>query len=254
MAKRARPERRTAEAPLAVVTGASGVVGSAISLAFAERGMRLVLCGRDARRIEDLVRRARKASPEVVPFVADLTRDIEVQRLGQLVRETAEHLDVLVHSMGVYAEREIERVSLVEFDHLFGTNVRAPFAVSQALLPIMRGRSAHMVFLNSGIGLPRAGGHGVYAATKHALKAFVDFLREEVNPDGIRVVTVALARSASPLGETIGRMGGKSGHARRLARPEDIASAVVSVLDQPAGAEVAEILIRPFQKPASAAL
>jgi NADP-dependent 3-hydroxy acid dehydrogenase YdfG len=87
-----------------------------------------------------------------------------------------------------------------------------------------------------------------YSATKHALKAITDSLREEVNADGIRVLSVFPGRTATPQQATLYKLGRKDYQADLLLQPEDIASIVIAALTLPHTAEVTEIHIRPLLK------
>jgi NADP-dependent 3-hydroxy acid dehydrogenase YdfG len=88
-----------------------------------------------------------------------------------------------------------------------------------------------------------------YAATKHALRAFTNSLRQEVNADSVRVLSVFLGRTATPMQQAIHAQEGKPYHSERLIQPEDVAAVVVNALSLPRTAEVTEIHMRPFLKP-----
>jgi short-subunit dehydrogenase len=89
---------------------------------------------------------------------------------------------------------------------------------------------------------------GQYAATKHALKAIADCLREEVNPKGVRVLTVYLGRTATAMQEAVHRQEGRVYRPETLLQPEDVATMVVQALMLPYTAEVTDISIRPMVK------
>jgi NADP-dependent 3-hydroxy acid dehydrogenase YdfG len=88
-----------------------------------------------------------------------------------------------------------------------------------------------------------------YAATKHALKAIADSLREEVNAEGLRVLSVYPGRTASPMQAAVHEMEGRAYHPERLMQPEDVAAVVINALSLPRSAEVTDIYIRPLLKP-----
>ena len=125
-------------------------------------------------------------------------------------------------SLGARAIIEVSHKAPVEeFDRQFQTNVRGPYSLTQALLPMLKSRHGQIVFLNSSAGIAGRAGAGQYAATKHALRAVADSLREEVNQDGVRVLTVFLGRTATPMQAAIHQAEGKAYHPERLIRPED---------------------------------
>ena len=105
-----------------------------------------------------------------------------------------------------------------------------------------------MVFINSSAGLAARGHVGQYAATKHALKAVADSLREEVNSDGVRVTSVFVGRTATPMQEEVHRLEGRPYRPEWLLQPSDIAEIIVSALSLPRIAEVTDISIRPHRK------
>jgi NADP-dependent 3-hydroxy acid dehydrogenase YdfG len=105
-----------------------------------------------------------------------------------------------------------------------------------------------IVFINSSVGLKAVGGVSQFAATQHSLKAIADSLRDEVNPDGIRVLNVFPGRTATPRQESIFQREGRTYHPELLLQPEDIAAVVVNSLTLPRTAEVTEISIRPLKK------
>jgi NADP-dependent 3-hydroxy acid dehydrogenase YdfG len=121
--------------------------------------------------------------------------------------------------------------------------------LTQALLPLLRVRQGQIAFINSTVGLSAAPNVGQYAATKHALRALANSLREEVNADGMRVLSVFLGRTATPMQAGIHEMEGRAYHPERLIQPEDVAAVVIHTLSLPRSAEVTDIRIRPLQRP-----
>jgi len=121
--------------------------------------------------------------------------------------------------------------------------------LTQQLLPLLAAAHGQVVFINSSVGLTAKRPEiGQYAATKHALRAIADCLREEVNSNGIRVLTVYLGRTATPMQEVLHRLEGVPYNPEALLQPEDVASVVVHALMLPRTAEVTDISIRPMRK------
>ena len=90
---------------------------------------------------------------------------------------------------------------------------------------------------------------GPYAATKYAFKALADSLREEVNAEGVRGLSVYLGRTASPMQAMIHAIEGKPYHPEYLLQPSDVAAVVLNALCLPCTAEMTDISIRPMRKP-----
>jgi NADP-dependent 3-hydroxy acid dehydrogenase YdfG len=102
--------------------------------------------------------------------------------------------------------------------------------------------------MNSSVGVQARRGVGQYAATKHALRAVADSLREEINDRGVRVLSVFLGRTASRMQEAIHQKEGRPYRPETLLQPSDVASMVIAALTLPRTAEVTDIHIRPMSK------
>ena len=233
---------------VAVVTGASSGVGRAIALALARQGAQLCAVGRNSNALAETVAAARQFSPATT-FPLDLTVEENLETLLRHLEEKAGKVDILVHSAGVIHQELMERARIEDLDLQYATNVRAPYLVSQRLLPFLARARGQIVFINSSVGLAvKRPEVGQYAATKHALKAIADSLREEVNPKGIRVLTLYLGRTATPMQQALFQQDGREYHPETLLQPEDVASVVVHALMLPSTAEVTDISIRPMAK------
>jgi NADP-dependent 3-hydroxy acid dehydrogenase YdfG len=237
---------------IALVTGGSQGIGKAIALGLAAAGAGLCLVGRELQKLQAVGEEAGAEGREVVTYRADLTVDEDLQQLCSRVAHDVPRLDVLVHCAGMYARGPMGQASLEEFDALFRANVRAPYALTRALLPLLRSACGQVVFVNSSVGLQAPAGVGQFAATQHALKAIADSLRQEVNADGVRVLSVYPGRTATPRQAIIFQMEGRRYEPHLLMQPEDVASAVVHALCLPRTAEVTDISIRPLRKPTDA--
>jgi NADP-dependent 3-hydroxy acid dehydrogenase YdfG len=245
-------EKIDSTAPLAgrlgVVTGASSGVGRAIALALARQGAEICALGRDSDALAQTVAAARQFSAATALSI-DLTKEEKFETLLRHMEEKAGKLDILVHSAGVIHQDRMERARIEDFDSQYATNVRAPYLLSQRLLPALTKARGQIVFINSSVGIAvKRPEVGQYAATKHALRAIADSLREEVNPKGIRVLSLYLGRTATPMQRTLLQQEGREYNPETLLQPEDVASVVVHTLMLPRTAEVTEISIRPMTK------
>jgi len=142
----------------------------------------------------------------------------------------------------------VESAELADFDSQYRCNARAPYRLTQLLLPMLKQSAGQVVFINSTAGLLARANAVAYAAAKHALKAVADGLREEVNANGIRVTTVFLGRTATPMQEKIFRAEARAYRGELLLQPEQVAEMVVHILCLPRTAEVTDITIRPALK------
>jgi short-subunit dehydrogenase len=230
-----------------VVTGASSGIGRAIAIALASAGASV--CAVARRRDELKVTASRANGTGRFGFYeADLIADGDLERLAKAVLSHEGGVDVLVHSAGTISIGDLETASVRDLDRQYALNVRAPYLLTQALLPALRANRGQIVFINSTVGLAARAKVAQYAATKHALKAIADSLREEINPDGIRVVSVYPGRTATPLQAAIHEIEEKPYAPDRLMQPEDVASVVLNALTLPRSTEVTDLMVRPMLK------
>ncbi len=229
---------------VAVVTGASSGVGKAIALLLAQQGASLALVGRDLGVLEQT---APDGPGEIRCYEADLTDDAELSRFAQQVVADFGRVDILVHCAGIFAMGKLETAPLAEFDLQYRCNVRAPYALTQLLLPQLLECQGLIVFMNSTAGLNAGAGVSQYAATKHALKAVADSLRQEVNSKGLRVLSVYLGRTATPMQEAICKQEGRTYDPGCFIQPADVAASVLHTLGLPRNAEIIDLTIRPMK-------
>lgn len=233
---------------VAVVTGASRGIGEAVALALAASGARLCLVGRDEDTLRQVARRAHGGQRQHRCYQADLADDAGAERLAAALQRDLPAVDVLVHAAGILHKSPFEEALAAQFDAQYRTNVRAPFVLTQRLLPALKAAQGQVVFVNSSAGLSARAEVGQYAATKHALKAVADSLREEVNAAGVRVLSLFVGRTATRMQADLHAMEGKAYDPGALIQPDDVAALTVQVLAMPRGVEVTDISLRPMRK------
>jgi short-subunit dehydrogenase len=229
------------------VTGASSGIGRAIAVALASGGATVCAVARRGDELEATASQA-NAAGRFELYEADLVVDEQVAKLAEALRERREGVDVLIHSAGTISLGDFETASVDDLDRQYAANVRAPYLLTQALLPALRARKGQIVFINSTVCLAARANVGHFAATQHALKALADSLREEINLHGVRVVTVYAGRTATPRQARIHAIEGKPYSPGRLMQPEDVAYVVLNTLSLPRSAEVPEVWVRPMLK------
>ncbi len=234
---------------VAVVTGASRGIGAAIALALAAAGARLCLVGRDEDALVKIAKAAAAVDGQHQCYVADLAGDAGVEHLATALRKELLTVDVLVHAAGVLHRAAFEDAPVGQFDAQYRTNVRAPFVLTQRLLPLLKRAHGQIVFINSSAGLAAHANVGQYAATKHALKAVADGLREEVNHDGVRVMSLFVGRTATRMQAELHALEGKAYDPAALIQPEDVATLALQLLAMPRTVEVTDVSLRPMRKP-----
>ena len=200
------------------------------------------LVGRRPSGLDETAGQVERHGARAVRLPADLVAPGGAERLAERIAQVLGATDLLVHCAGVFPLVPAESDQARE-------HVRAAETLTRRLLPLLRTGPGQIVFVNSSAGLPGARATGAYAESKQALRILADHLRDEVNPDGIRVLSIYPGRTATPMQAAIHRQEGKPYLPERLLQPEDVAAVVLHALAMPQGAEVTDISIRPTQKP-----
>ncbi len=227
---------------IAVVTGASSGIGKAIALALGAQGATLCLLGRKVDALQ-------LTAPRVAKFTVDLGDEPQIHEVATKLQKDLGGVDILIHSAGMFVPDRTDAGASADCDLQKRVNLRAPCLLTQELLPALQARRGQIVFINSSVARRLSGGVSQYGASKMALKAFADNLRDKVNSTGVRVLSVYPGRTATPMRAAIHRLQGKDYRPEQLLQPEDIASVIINALCLPRTAEVTEIDIRPLQKP-----
>lgn len=195
---RLRPGAAVRDA-VVVVTGASSGLGRECARAFYAAGARLVLCGRDAARLQQLVQeleatsasvKQRPHTPSTVTF--DLADRDAVDGAAAEILKCYGHVDVLINNAGISFRGSILETDMSVQRDVMETNYFGPIALTRALLPSMVGRrSGHIVAVSSVQGKFAIPYRSAYAASKHATQAYCDCLRAEVERYGVSVSVIS---------------------------------------------------------------
>jgi NADP-dependent 3-hydroxy acid dehydrogenase YdfG len=236
------------EKQVAVVTGASSGIGKAIALGLAAQGVSLCLIGRNLETLQSVADQVKEKAPKTWCYRADLGLHHDVENVISSIKREIESVDILIHSAGVIWLGSLENSGADQLDAHYQTNVRAPYVLTQGLLPSIKSRQGQILFVNSTAGVTARANAGQYAASKHALKAVADSLREEVNRAGVRVLSLFLGRTASPMQAVVYEAEGKQYKPELLMQPEDVAAVAIHALNLPRSVEVTEISMRPLVK------
>jgi len=234
------------EGTVGVVTGASQGIGLAIAASLATEGMKVWMV---ARRDGPLREAAATIAGEVIPLQADLSGPEGRERLKSSVEADGQGLHVLVNNAGTIHLGRMEDASEDELVDQLTANVVAPYALTRQFLPMLKSSHGDIVFVNSSAGRTASPGSGQFSATQHAVRAFAESLRAEINPDGVRVTVLHPGRTATPRQEAIYAGEGRAYEPGRLMQPEDVAQIVTAVLRLPRTAEVTEVSLRSMLKP-----
>ncbi|SDB90010.1 NADP-dependent 3-hydroxy acid dehydrogenase YdfG [Raineyella antarctica] len=223
--------------PVALITGGSRGIGRAIADALADTH-HLLIGGRDAAAVTAVVSQL----PSAEPFVADLTDEAATEAAVRGI----DRLDVLVHSAGRDAPRHIEDMTRADWRDLMEANVIAVADLTRLLLPALRAANGLVVMINSGAGL-RVVGSPAYSASKYALRALADGLREDER-GRIRVTTIYPGRVDTDMQRHLQAAAGRGYNPEEHLRPESVARVVRTAVDASPEGMVEEIMVRPIPR------
>ncbi len=222
----------------ALVTGASSGIGQAIALALAAEGAQ----------IHAVARNWPEPPADWQLHNADFTVEADVKRLAAEVSASKAPLDLMIHCAGVLEIGAVAEFSLTQLDKMYQVNVRAPFLLTQLLLPDLTKNSGQIVFMNSSAAIAPNAALAGYSSSKAALKSIADCLRLEVNSSGVRVMSVYPGKTASVMQQRAHELASKPYDAAHLMQPEDVAQMVLSALALPKTAEMTDLHLRPMKK------
>ncbi|MFC5461809.1 SDR family oxidoreductase [Massilia niabensis] len=240
------------EQKVVLVTGASSGIGEATARYLAARGMHLVLGARRTERLEALAERIRAEGGSAVVSTLDVTSLESMQQFADVALQRHGRIDVLVNNAGVMPLSKLEALKVDEWNRMIDVNVRGVLHGIAAVLPVMqRQRSGQIINLASIGAYTVSPTAAVYCATKFAVAAISEGLRQEVGAD-IRVTVVSPGVVESELAESISDAAGREEMRtfRQVAiKPEAVARTVDFAIAQPADVDVSEIIVRPTASP-----
>jgi len=223
-----------------LITGAGSGIGAALARQLADRGDELWLLARDAGRAT----RLREVFPDAQTLVGDLADPSRLSwALGH--QTLPARLDSLIHVAGIVELGTVADTPVATWQQQLNVNAVAPAELTRLLLPSLRAARGHVVFVNSGAGLRVSPEWGSYAASKFAVRAIADALRQEERENGLRVTTVYPGRTATPMQEKVHQQEGADYDASRWIDPASVATTIVAALDLPRDAELTELTVRP---------
>jgi NADP-dependent 3-hydroxy acid dehydrogenase YdfG len=220
-----------------VLTGASSGIGRAAAFAFARRGARLVLAARDAEALEEVARECRDTyGAEAVSAATDVRDELSVDALGGLAIERFGRVDVWVNDAAVYMMGALEACPTHAIRELFETNVMGVLNGMRAALACFRlgGTTGVLVNVGSVAGKVAYADAGPYCASKHAVHAITEALRQELRGTDIHACLVVPATVDTPLFQHSANYTGREVLAMRPIYGADrVAAAIVRCAERP---------------------
>jgi NAD(P)-dependent dehydrogenase (short-subunit alcohol dehydrogenase family) len=177
---------------VALITGGGRGIGKAIALAYAREGAKLALCARTAAELEQTVDEIRALKVEAEGWTCDVAVEEPVKEFVANAQKKFGRIDVLVNNAGVMTRPvPITELDAKKWDYTIAVNLRGPFLVTQAVLPIMmKQKSGSIINVSSMIGRGAYANFIAYATSKWGLEGFTQTLAAEARSSNIRVNSV----------------------------------------------------------------
>lgn len=232
----------------ALITGATSGIGKATAQIFAEKGIRLILCGRRQERLDNLAVELQKHT-EVYILNFDVRNKIQVFESINNLSEAFSEIDILVNNAGnAHGLDPIQDGSIEDWDAMLDINVKGLLYVTKAILPGMLKRgSGHIINIGSTAGKEVYPNGNVYCASKHAVDALNQGMRIDLNGKGIKVAAINPGMVETEFSEV--RFKGDPERASKVyqgftpLKPEDIAEIIWFTVTRPPHVNIADLTV-----------
>ena len=241
------------EGKIVVITGASSGLGEAAARYLSRHGASVVLGARRSDRIGSLADELSGQSGKALAVTADVTDREQVTRLVDTAVQKYGRIDVMLNNAGLMQQSPLERLKVDEWDNMIDVNIKGVlYGIAAALPHMQRQKAGHIVNVSSVAGHKVTPAGTVYSATKHAVRAISEGLRQEVKPYNIRTTVISPGAVATELPSHITDRDAATNIRKfyeGFAIPaESFARAVAFALSQPDEVDVNEILFRPTRQ------
>jgi NADP-dependent 3-hydroxy acid dehydrogenase YdfG len=235
-----------------VITGASSGIGAATAKLLAKHGARVVLGARRSDRLEAIAKEIHAEGGIAEYQMLDVTQRSQLEAIVQFAQRQFGRVDVLINNAGVMPLSALDQLKVDEWERMIDVNIKGVLYGIAAALPIMKAQKTGQI-----INLSSIGGHtvsptaAVYCATKFAVGAISEGLRQEVGGD-IRVTVISPGVTESELADSISDEAARKGmqEFRKISiRAEAIARSILFAIEQPDDVDISEIIVRPTASP-----
>jgi NADP-dependent 3-hydroxy acid dehydrogenase YdfG len=236
-----------------VITGASSGLGEATARLLSAEGASVVLGARREQRLRSLADEVTTKGGKATAIVTDVTKREQVQKLVDNAVQTYGRIDVIINNAGLMPQSLLEQLKVDEWERMIDVNIKGVLYGIAAGLPYMQKQKAgHIINVSSVAGHKVGPGSSVYAATKHAVRALSEGLRQEVKPYNIRTTVISPGAVATELPNTItdAAVGAriKNFYADMAIPADSFARCVAFAMNQPEDVDINEILFRPTRQ------
>ncbi|MEM8810044.1 MAG: SDR family NAD(P)-dependent oxidoreductase [Cyanobacteria bacterium P01_G01_bin.38] len=240
--------------PIALITGASSGIGRAIARRLAVEGYDLAICARRQARLLEIRDQLIAQGAAVLTHPVDLRQESQILDCFEAIQNRWGRLDVLINNAGLGHQENLTTGTTAAWRETLEVNVLALSICTREAIKLMRanGDRGHVVHISSMSG-HRVPGSGMYSASKFAVRALTEGLRQELRAvsSGIRVSSISPGFVETEFAEKYHQSVEKAAAVYSqfpVLQPEDIANAIAYVLSQPDYVQVHDILLRPTQQ------
>jgi NADP-dependent 3-hydroxy acid dehydrogenase YdfG len=236
------------------ITGAGRGIGAAAARLLAARGARVVLGSRGEQELAGVADAIKAGGGQVAYRRTDVTRPEDLRALVDLAGEQFGRLDVLASIAGVAINAQLGSGELADWNQMIDVNLRGVLHGIAAALPVFRTRgSGHFITVASTAAYKWVPGQAVYAATKSAVRALCEVMRQELAAEGIRATLVSpgftdtdfISGTRDP-----DELAALTARREAIAMPpEAVAETIAFAITQPDSVDIGEILVRPTVQP-----
>jgi len=237
---------------IVVITGASSGLGEATARHLSREGAVVVLGARRIDRINALAKELEGDGGKAIAVQTDVTQSGQVKHLVDAAVERYGRIDVMINNAGLMPHSPLGRLKIDDWDRMIDVNIKGVlYGIAAALPHMQKQKSGHFINVSSVAGHKVRPSSAVYAATKHAVLALSEGLRQEVKPYNIRTTLISPGAIDTDLPNSITEPD-IAENVRKLyeiAIPADaFARAVAYAISQPNEVDVNEILLRPTKQ------
>lgn len=238
---------------IVVITGASSGLGEATARLLSAQGATVVLGARRVERLKSLAEELEANGGKALAVATDVTDQQQVKKLVDAAVQKFGRIDVMINNAGLMQQSPLNRYKVDEWDNMIDINIKGVLYGIAAALPHMeQQKSGHIINVSSVAGHKVTPAGTVYCATKHAVRAISEGLRQEVKPYNIRTTIISPGAVATELPSHITDVESAAGIQQfyeGYAIPADsFARAVVFAVTQPEDVDINEILFRPTRQ------
>jgi NADP-dependent 3-hydroxy acid dehydrogenase YdfG len=241
------------EGKVVVITGASSGLGEATARLLSAEGAHVVLGARRADRLKSLMDELTGRGGKAIAVSTDVTQRDQVKKLVDAAVQAYGRIDVMINNAGLMPQAPLERLKIDEWDRMIDVNIKGVlYGIAAALPHMQRQKAGHFINVSSVAGHKVGPGFAVYAATKHAVRALSEGLRQEVKPYNIRTTVISPGAVATELpngvtdpaaAERIHKF-----YAEVAIPAESFARTVAFAMSQPDEVDVNEVVFRPTRQ------